>query len=427
MSATECIQLMRLAQELERLSQSRASGTLILNSHAEEGKLFFYQGQLLYGISDIHRVRRWGRAVGKHCPNWKVQPPLSLFSVPTWEYNLLCEGVHQQSLRLAAAKTVICRVNLEVLFSLSRYIDLTYCWQPNETLEPNSDETLALSQGQVQTTLIQVHQLYSQWQAANLSNLSPNLSPILTKSRKSLSHSNITEYLNGQLTLWDIGLKLQKSLVSVTRALVPLVHRGLLKFQTLPDLPEPIEVTQKLPQDHLIQSDRQKPLIACIDDSPTDRQKPLIACIDDSPTAAQSLRKILEPLGCDVLSIENPIQGLAQIAKYKPDLIFLDLVMPNANGYIVCKFLRNAPIFQNTPVVILTNRDTIVDRNYSKIVGASDFLKKPSNPLEIQRVIWKYLGGNYPGLKPNPFEQDQSRSSELFLGSSRPLWNAQLI
>ncbi len=414
MSATECIQLMRLAQELERLSQSRANGTLILNSHAEEGKLFFRQGQLLYGISEIHRVRRWERAVGKHCPNWKVQPPLSLSlpGLPSWEYDLLCEGIRQQGLSRSLAKIVICRVNLEVLFSLSRYIDLTYRWQPDDAMEHNSDERLALSQGQVQAIFIQVTQLYSQWQAANLSNLSPNLSPVLIKSRISHPRSSLTECLNGQLTLWDIALKLQKSVVSVTRALVPLVHRGLLKFKTLPDLPEPIERIQQLQHDYSTHSNR---------------QNPLIACIDDSPIAAQNLRKILEPLGCEVLSIENPIQGLAKIAKHKPDLIFVDLVMPNANGYIVCKFLRNAPIFQNTPVVILTSRDTIVDRNYSKIVGASDFLTKPPHPQETQRVIRKYLGGKYPNLKPNPFEPDKSRTSERIFASSQPLWNAQFV
>lgn len=414
MSATECIQLMRLAQELERLSQSRANGTLILNSHAEEGKLFFRQGQLLYGISEIHRVRRWQRAVGKYSPNWKVQSPLSLSlpSLPTWEYHLLCEGIHQQGLSLAQARTVMCRVNLEVLFSLSRYIDLTYRWQPDDAMEQNSDERLALSQGQVQAIFIQVTQLYSQWQTANLSNLSPNLSPVLIQSQISHSRSSLTECLNGQLTLWDIGLKLQKSVVSITRALVPLVHRGLLKFKILPDLPEPIERIQQFQHDY---------------STHFDRQNPLIACIDDSPIAAQNLRKILEPLGCDVLSIENPIQGLAKIAKHQPDLIFLDLVMPNANGYIVCKFLRNAPIFQNTPVVILTSRDTIVDRNYSKIVGASDFLKKPPHPQETQRVILKYLGGKYPNLKSHPFEPDQSRTSERILASSQPLWNAQFV
>jgi chemotaxis family two-component system response regulator PixG len=135
------------------------------------------------------------------------------------------------------------------------------------------------------------------------------------------------------------------------------------------------------------------------------RQHPLIACIDDSLVAIESLKQILEPVGCQILSIQNPVKGLAQIAEHKPDLIFLDLVMPNANGYIVCKFLRNAPIFQNTPVIILTTRDTVVDRNYAKIAGATDFLSKPPNSQETLQVVCQHLGQKFPRLRTYNFRE----------------------
>ncbi|WP_281062915.1 response regulator [Limnoraphis robusta] len=160
------------------------------------------------------------------------------------------------------------------------------------------------------------------------------------------------------------------------------------------------------------------------DKSSSTRKQPLIACIDDSPVAAQSLKQILEPMGCQILSIQNPVKGLAQIAEHKPDLIFLDLVMPNANGYIVCKFLRNAPIFQNTPVVILTSRDTVVDRNYAKLAGASDFLSKPPNPRDTLQVVRKHLAEKFPRLRTYSLtegaKKEVSTSSEH---SAKPISN----
>lgn len=66
------------------------------------------------------------------------------------------------------------------------------------------------------------------------------------------------------------------------------------------------------------------------------RKKPLITCIDDSPIIAERLEQILQPAGFRVLTINNPMQGVAKLAEEKPDLIFLDVVMPQTGGYNVC-------------------------------------------------------------------------------------------
>jgi chemotaxis family two-component system response regulator PixG len=75
----------------------------------------------------------------------------------------------------------------------------------------------------------------------------------------------------------------------------------------------------------------------------------------------------------------------------KPALIFLDLVMPNANGYEICGQLRKLSIFKETPIVILTGQDGIVDRVRAKLVGASDFLSKPVDATTVVNVIRKYV------------------------------------
>ncbi len=79
--------------------------------------------------------------------------------------------------------------------------------------------------------------------------------------------------------------------------------------------------------------------------------------------------------------------------KHLPDLILLDLNMPNDNGYSVCKFLRESEAFSKTPIVILTSQDTAIDRTRAKLVGATDFIAKPPEPKKLLQMIELYLDG----------------------------------
>jgi two-component system, chemotaxis family, response regulator PixG len=118
-----------------------------------------------------------------------------------------------------------------------------------------------------------------------------------------------------------------------------------------------------------------------------DPRKPLIACIDDSPVLSHSVKKILESVGYQSMVIPEPLAGMGLLAKYRPNLILLDLLMPTVNGYSVCKFLRETTLFKTTPIVILTAKDTIVDRTRAKLAGATDFITKPPEPQELLQVI----------------------------------------
>ena len=69
---------------------------------------------------------------------------------------------------------------------------------------------------------------------------------------------------------------------------------------------------------------------------------------------AHGLKKILATAGYDVLIIQEPMRGFSLLIEHKPDLILLDLMLPNADGYSICKFLRDTPVFEKTPIIILT-------------------------------------------------------------------------
>lgn len=372
--------IIKLAQEIDILSQKMATGNLLLNSHAKQGKIYIFYGRLLYTTSSLHRVRRWQRALKLHCPGWNpITSQLSDQEKP-WEYLLLYDGVARNQITLSQAKKVIRTVTLEVLFSLSLYADLTQQWETNLDNKSELSLGLALCYRELEEIFSKVDRMQKLWQKAGFDSLNPNLVPIMKKPVKSEYLSGWVKYLQGDLTLWDIAYKLRKSVLSVTKTLLPLIKKGLLQLKTIPDLPTS-SLTSSLttPNSHKNA------------DKTTSKKQSLIACIDDSPVAAETLNKIVQPAGYRFISIQDPIKGFVKIAENKPDLIFLDLEMPHANGYTVYQFLRKAPAFENIPVIIFTSRNNLIDRSRTKLIGAADFLSKPPKPEEVLKMIQKHL------------------------------------
>ena len=118
---------------------------------------------------------------------------------------------------------------------------------------------------------------------------------------------------------------------------------------------------------------------------------PKIVYVDDSPADSRTMAKIVEKMGYQYTNIPDPLQALPMLIELKPKLIFLDLVMPIANGYEICAQIRRVSSFKKTPIVIVTSNDGIADRVRAKIVGASGFMGKPIKEKKVIKVFKKYL------------------------------------
>jgi chemotaxis family two-component system response regulator PixG len=279
------------------------------------------------------------------------------------------------------------------LFELSSYTDLNSDWKPSPKTISIFYQLAALSAKEIQAVLTNTTQMQQKWQAAGLAHLSPTLAPTLRQGASSQALPVSDNYLNGEFTLWDIALQLEKSVTEVTRSLFPLVEKGILQFQEIPDLSVP---TVK-------QTVTETPPLLETKSSESTQKQPLIACIEDSPVLAHTLKKILMPAGYQVLIILEPMRGFSQLIEQKPDLILLDLHLPNADGYSICKFLRETPVFKKTPIIILTARNTEIDRFRAKQVGATDFLAKPPQAKELLQIIQKFVGqSSYLRTSDNP-------------------------
>ena len=116
-----------------------------------------------------------------------------------------------------------------------------------------------------------------------------------------------------------------------------------------------------------------------------------VACIDDSLTILKSIQRFLDEEQFLVVTINDPVKALMQILRTKPDLILLDVEMPNLDGYELCSLLRRHSAFKNIPIVMVTGRTGFIDRAKAKMVRASGYLTKPFTQSDLLKVVFKHI------------------------------------
>jgi twitching motility two-component system response regulator PilG len=117
-----------------------------------------------------------------------------------------------------------------------------------------------------------------------------------------------------------------------------------------------------------------------------------VMVIDDSKTIRRSAEALLKKVGCDVVTAVDGYEALAKITVYKPDIIFVDIMMPRLDGYQTCALIKNNSFFKSTPVIMLSSKVSIFDRARGRIVGAEKYLTKPFSKDDLMSAISAYVG-----------------------------------
>ena len=141
-------------------------------------------------------------------------------------------------------------------------------------------------------------------------------------------------------------------------------------------------------------------------------QKELVLVIDDDVSIRDLARHVLTAQGFLMISADNGTQGLQLFQERKPDIVMLDVMMPEQNGFDVCTALRRLPEGKHTPVLMITSLDDVesIDRAYQ--VGATDFVTKPFNwPLLCHRL--RYM------LRASHAMSDLTKSRETLADAQR--------
>ena len=118
---------------------------------------------------------------------------------------------------------------------------------------------------------------------------------------------------------------------------------------------------------------------------------PMVLVIDDNPT---NLDVVIEHLGKEAIDVRAATSGMEglELARFlEPDLILLDVLMPDMNGYEVCRRIKRDPQLANIPVVFLSALGEQVRRDHGFRVGGADYLQKPFVAEELKSSVWNNL------------------------------------
>jgi CheY-like chemotaxis protein len=125
--------------------------------------------------------------------------------------------------------------------------------------------------------------------------------------------------------------------------------------------------------------------------SPSQFGQATVVYVNDNSFNSQAMAEIVEGAGYSYANISDSLQALSQLIDLKPQMIFLELVLPVTNGYELCAQIRRISTFKNTPIIIVANANKIAERMRAKMVGASDFLSKPIKAKSVLKLLIKYL------------------------------------
>jgi DNA-binding response OmpR family regulator len=117
-----------------------------------------------------------------------------------------------------------------------------------------------------------------------------------------------------------------------------------------------------------------------------------ILIADDAQDMVTVLASRFRALGHQVIEANDGIQALELAQREKPDLVLLDVMMPELNGFQVCRRMKSDPALAKVPVVLLTAKDTDADRFWGSEVGADAYLTKPVDPGAVVLRVQEILG-----------------------------------
>ena len=115
-----------------------------------------------------------------------------------------------------------------------------------------------------------------------------------------------------------------------------------------------------------------------------------VMVVDDSNTIRRTVETILKKAGCTVVTAVDGYDALTKIVDSRPDLMFIDIMMPRLDGYQTCALVRNNPAFKNTPIVMLSSKDGLFDKAKGRVVGSNQYLTKPFSQDELLKIYQQY-------------------------------------
>lgn len=130
--------------------------------------------------------------------------------------------------------------------------------------------------------------------------------------------------------------------------------------------------------------------------------KPKVLVVDDDPLMRRIVTQSLERSACDLLEAESGASGIQTAIEQHPDLILLDVMMPEMDGFEVIRRLRAHPMTQGVPIILLTALGEMSEKVFGMQLGADDYITKPFDPRELRARVQAHLKRSEHYLQSSP-------------------------
>ena len=114
---------------------------------------------------------------------------------------------------------------------------------------------------------------------------------------------------------------------------------------------------------------------------------PKILVVDDSPTEIFQFKEMLEKLGHEVITADNGLEGFKKAVSEQPDIVLMDIVMPDMNGFQATRQITRAAETKHIPVIIVSSKNQETDKVWGQRQGAKGYITKPVDTNELVKVI----------------------------------------
>ncbi|MCP6761796.1 MAG: response regulator [Fischerella sp. CENA71] len=371
----------KLMNELKICTELKYSGKLNIKSVNGQKWIFYYHaGKIIWATGGTHPFRRLRRQFAQYCPSIDIDKihlhPQEL-SLDYWDYCLLVSLYNQHKIKPEQMTAVIENTTAELLFDLTQQANF-YSINCDRNQEIFLEAIVSITDADMSLKLMQ--ESWEHWLATGLKNISPNLAPKLRKPEElhkyvsSAVYNNFVTLINGKYTLWDLAVKMKQSVLSVSHSLLPYISKGIIELVEVCDFPlQTVEFNKNYFIKKTINSNSL-----------------LVACVNNNLSLSQTLEDILIPNGFRFINIQDTIHALSILIEHRPNLIFLNLVLPVTNGYEICAQLRCIPLFANTPIIILRDSDSPLEQIRAKVAGATYLLAKPISSDKVMGILRKH-------------------------------------
>lgn len=391
---------------LEQLFGSQGNGCLQVSNNSVFWSIYLENGKLTYATHSVEPFERLERCLKRLSRQIKtltseartqlrlqfeLEAPKN--QTKNFDYEAICWLVEQKYISPTEAGALIERLTKEVIelfLSLQEGTSIFYAMRSDRPTfchfeRPSLIETC---RNKLQSWQALGPEIWSPYQR-------PYLSPTATSTKLSSEQKRKLGGLLQGFNFYHLAVILNQDELKVAQTLHPLIVEGTVvlrephsPFNQLPRFSNaPLNFLPNPEFNSL--NNTGNTTFANVPEATL--AKHTIACIDDSSTILNEIDRFLENRNFEVFTITDSIKALREIIRIKPDLILLDVGMPNVDGYKLCRLIRNHSSFKEIPIVMVTGNTGLIDRARAKLAGSTDYMTKPFTQADLLKMVFRYL------------------------------------